>query len=65
MPDTKIVVIGAGSVSFGTGTLCDLFALYICGRENLATKSVNSPKTTAEFYNVTSFKIQLLHLVKG
>lgn len=26
MPKTKIVLIGAGSVSFGTGTLCDLFA---------------------------------------
>jgi len=26
MPRTKIVLIGAGSVSFGTGTLCDLFA---------------------------------------
>jgi alpha-galactosidase len=26
MPNTKIVLIGAGSASFGTGTLCDLYA---------------------------------------
>jgi alpha-galactosidase len=26
MPQTKIVLIGAGSVSFGAGTLCDLYA---------------------------------------
>ncbi len=25
---TKIVLIGAGSVSFGTGTLCDLFGAH-------------------------------------
>ena len=33
---TKVVLIGAGSVSFGTGTLCDLFA----AREELKGSTV-------------------------
>jgi alpha-galactosidase len=36
VPKTRIVLIGAGSVSFGTGTLCDLFA----ARDHLQGSSI-------------------------
>ena len=44
MPMTQIVLIGAGSVSFGTGTLCDLFA----ARDHLRGSSIALVDINAE-----------------
>jgi len=61
MPKTSIVLIGAGSVSFGTGTLCDLFA----ARDHLQGSSVVLMDINAEAVETMAGVAQQLNAATG
>ncbi len=61
MPKTKVVLIGAGSVSFGTGTLCDLFA----ARDHLEGSSIALVDINAEAVETMAAVARRLNTATG
>jgi alpha-galactosidase len=61
MPKTEIVLIGAGSVSFGTGTLCDLFA----ARDHLEGSSIALVDINAEAVETMAAVARRLNTATG
>jgi alpha-galactosidase len=61
MPKTKVVLIGAGSVSFGTGTLCDLFA----ARDHLEGSTIALVDINAQAVNTMAAVARRLNAATG